>query len=112
MLFKGKTAFITGASRGIGEAIALRLAKEGANIAIVAKSVTEDPRLGGTIYSVADKVNAAGGKGLAIQCDMRDEEQIIAAVQKTITTFGGIDILINNASAISLTGTEQTETKR
>ncbi len=112
MSFKGKTVFITGASRGIGEAIALRLAKEGANIVVVAKSVAEDPRLGGTIYSVAQKVNDAGGKALAVQCDIRDEEQIIAAVQQAVTTFGGIDILVNNASAISLSGTEQTETKR
>jgi len=112
MLFAGKTAFITGASRGIGEAIALRLAKEGANVVVVAKSVTEDSRLGGTIYSVAGKVNEAGGKGLAVQCDIRHEEQILAAVQQAVTTFGGIDMLINNASAISLTNTEQTETKR
>ncbi len=112
MLFKGKTAFITGASRGIGEAIALKLAAEGANVVIVAKSVEEDPRLGGTIHSVAEKVNAAGGKGLAVQCDIRDEEQIMAAVQQAVTAFGGIDILVNNASAIALTNTEQTVTKR
>ena len=112
MLFKGKTAFITGASRGIGEAIALRLAKEGANIVIVAKSILEDPRLGGTIHSVANKVNEAGGKALAVQCDIRNEEQIIAAVQQAISIFGGIDLLVNNASAIALSNTEQTETKR
>jgi citronellol/citronellal dehydrogenase len=112
MLFKGKTAFITGASRGIGEAIALRLAKEGANIVVVAKSIKEDARLGGTIHSVANKINDAGGRGLAVQCDIRDEEQIIAAVQQAISVFGGIDILVNNASAISLSNTEQTETKR
>ncbi len=112
MLFKGKTAFITGASRGIGEAIALRLAKEGANVVIVAKSEKEDPRLGGTIHSVALKVNEAGGRGLAIKCDIRDEEQVIAAVQQAVQVFGGIDILVNNASAISLTNTEMTETKR
>jgi citronellol/citronellal dehydrogenase len=112
MLFKGKTAFITGASRGIGEAIAMRLAKEGANIVVVAKSVKEDPRLGGTIHSVANKVNEAGGKGLAVQCDIRDEEQILAAVQKAVSIFGGIDFLINNASAIGLANTEQIETKR
>ncbi len=112
MLFKGKTAFITGASRGIGEAIALKLASEGANIVVVAKSITEDPRLGGTIHSVAQKVNEAGGKGLAVQCDIRDEEQILAAVQQAISVFGGIDILVNNASAIALSNTEQTETKR
>jgi citronellol/citronellal dehydrogenase len=112
MLFSGKTAFITGASRGIGEAIALRLAKEGANIVIVAKTEKEDPRLGGTIHSAALKINEAGGKGLAVKCDIRDEEQILAAVQQAITVFGGIDILVNNASAISLSNTEQTETKR
>ena len=112
MLFREKTVFITGASRGIGEAIALRLAREGANIVVVAKSVKEDPRLGGTIHTVAHKVNEAGGKGLAVQCDIRDEEQILAAVQQAISVFGGIDILVNNASALSLSNTEQTETKR
>ena len=112
MLFKGKTAFITGASRGIGEAIALRLAREGANIVIVAKSIKEDPRLGGTIQATAQKVNEAGGKGLAVQCDIRNEEQILEAVQQAITVFGGIDILVNNASAISLSNTEETEMKR
>lgn len=112
MSFKGKTVFITGASRGIGKAIALRLAGEGANIVVVAKSVHEDPRLGGTIYSAAKEIDAAGGKGLAVQCDIRNEEQILAAVQQAATVFGGIDILINNASAISLAGTELMETKR
>jgi len=112
MDLKGRTAFITGASRGIGEAIAIKLASMGANVAIVAKSVTEDGRLGGTVYSAAQKVNDAGGRGLAVKCDIRDEEQIIAAVQQTITVFGGIDILVNNASAIMLANTEQTETKR
>jgi len=112
MLFKGKTAFITGASRGIGAAIALRLAKEGANVVVVAKSIKEDPRLGGTIYSMAQQVNEAGGKGLAVQCDIREEEQILAAVQQAISIFGGIDILVNNASAISLSNTVETETKR
>ena len=112
MQLAGKTFFITGASRGIGKAIALRLAKEGANIAIVAKSIIEDPRLGGTIHSAAEEVNAAGGKGLAIQCDIRDEEQIFRAIQQTVSIFGGIDGVINNASAISLGQTEQTETKR
>lgn len=112
MLFKGKTVFITGASRGIGEAIALRLAIEGANIVIVAKSVKEDPRLGGTIHSVAHKVNEAGGKALAVQCDIRNEEQILDAIQQAITVFGGIDILVNNASAITLSNTEETEMKR
>ncbi len=112
MLFRGKTAFITGASRGIGEAIAIRLAKEGANIVVVAKSTKEDPRLGGTIHSTVEKVNAAGGKGLAVQCDIRDEEQVLAAVQQAVTIFGGIDMLVNNASAISLSTTEETEMKR
>jgi len=112
MEFQGKTVFITGASRGIGEAIALRLAKEGANIVVTGKSVKEDPRLGGTIHSAVQKVNDAGGRGLAVQCDIRDEEQVLAAVQRAIAIFGGIDILVNNASAISLTNTEQTDTKR
>jgi citronellol/citronellal dehydrogenase len=112
MLFKDKTIFITGASRGIGKAIALRLAKEGANIIVAAKSTTEDPKLGGTIFSAAKEIEEAGGKALAIQCDIRDEAQIQIAVQKAVDTFGGIDALINNASAISLTGTLQTEPKR
>jgi NAD(P)-dependent dehydrogenase (short-subunit alcohol dehydrogenase family) len=112
MSFQNRTVLITGASRGIGKAIALRLAKEGANIVIAAKSVEEDPRLGGTIFSAAEEVIAAGGKALAVQVDIRNEEQIQAAVQKAVDTFGGIDVVINNASAIQLTPTEQTETKR
>jgi len=112
MSFNGKTVFITGASRGIGKAMGLKLAKEGANVVVAAKSVEENPKLGGTIFSAADEMTAAGGKGLAIQVDIRFEEQIQAAVAKTVETFGGIDILINNASAISLTPTEQTEAKR
>lgn len=112
MTLKGRTAFITGASRGIGEAIALRLAAEGANIVAIGKSVTEDPRLGGTIHSTVEKVNEAGGKGLAVQCDIRDEEQVIQAVQQAVAVFGGIDILVNNASAISLAGTLDMDTKR
>lgn len=111
-MLKGKVAFITGASRGIGEAIALKLAAAGANVAVVAKSTTEDPRLGGTIFSVTQKINEAGGRALAVQCDIRDEEQIIAAIQQVIAFFGGIDIVVNNASAIMLTNTTQTETKR
>lgn len=110
--FANRTVFITGASRGIGKAIALRLAKEGANIVIAAKSVEEDPRLGGTIYSAAEEVEAAGGKALAVQVDIRDEAQIAAAVQQAVDKFGGIDVVINNASAISLTNTEKTEAKR
>ena len=112
MSFKNKTVFITGASRGIGKAMALRLAKEGANIVIAAKSTEENPKLGGTIYSAAAEIEATGSKALAIQLDIRNEEQIASAVQQTIDRFGGIDILINNASAIQLTGTEQTESKR
>ncbi len=112
MSLKNKTVFITGASRGIGKAIALRLAAEGANIVVVAKSVEENSKLGGTIHSSAQEIEAAGGKALAVQCDIRYEDQIVAAVNKAVQTFGGIDILINNASAIALTGTEQTEPKR
>lgn len=112
MSFKGKTIFITGASRGIGKAIALRFAREGANIVVAAKSTTEDPKLGGTIYSAAKEIEEAGGQSLAVKCDIRDELQIQEAVDKAVETFGGIDVLINNASAISLTGTEKTEPKR
>jgi len=112
MSFSGKTVFITGASRGIGKAIGLRLAAEGAQIVIASKSVEENPRLGGTIYSAAAEMEAAGGKALALPCDIRFEDQIQAAVEKAAETFGGIDILINNASAISLTPTEKTEPKR
>ena len=112
MSFKGKTIFITGASRGIGKAIALRFAREGANIVVAAKSTTEDPKLGGTIYSAAKEIEDAGGQSLAVKCDIRDELQIQEAVDKAVETFGGIDVLINNASAISLTPTEKTEPKR
>ncbi len=112
MSLKDKTIFITGASRGIGKAIALRMATEGANIIVVAKSVEENAKLGGTIFSAAEEIERAGGKALAVQCDIRSEEQIQQAVDKAIERFGGIDILINNASAISLTPTEQTEPKR
>jgi citronellol/citronellal dehydrogenase len=112
MSLRGKTVFITGASRGIGKAIGLRLASEGAQVVVASKSVEENPKLGGTIYSAAAEMEAAGGKALAIPCDIRFEEQIQAAVDKAAETFGGIDILINNASAISLTPTEKTEPKR
>jgi len=112
MSFQNRTAFITGASRGIGKAIALKLAEEGANIVVVAKSIEENPKLGGTIYSAADEIESAGGKALAVQCDIRDENQIQNAVDKAIERFGAIDILINNASAISLTATEATDPKR
>jgi citronellol/citronellal dehydrogenase len=112
MNFNNKTIFITGASRGIGKAMALKLAKDGANILVAAKSTTENPKLGGTIYSAAQEIEAAGGKALAVQLDIRNEEQIKDAVAKAVDAFGGIDILINNASAIQLTGTLQTEAKR
>lgn len=112
MIFSGKTFFITGASRGIGKAIALKLAGEGANIIIAAKSTEENPKLGGTIYSAAKEIEAAGGKALPVACDIRNEEMIIAAVQQGVDAFGGIDGVINNASAISLTTTELTESKR
>lgn len=112
MIFKNKTVFITGASRGIGKAIGLKLAQEGANIVVAAKSTEENPKLGGTIFSAANEMKAAGGEGLAIQLDIRFEDQIKEAVNKTVEAFGGIDILINNASAIQLTNTEDTEAKR
>jgi citronellol/citronellal dehydrogenase len=112
MPFKNKTVLITGGSRGIGKAIALRLAKEGANIAIAAKTTEPHPKLEGTIFTAAEEIEKLGVKTLPLQCDIRNEEQIENAVHKTVETFGGIDILINNASAISLTPTEQTEPKR
>lgn len=108
----GKTVFITGGSRGIGEAIALRLAKEGAHIVIAAKSDQPQPKLTGTIYSVIEAVEKLGAQGLAVKCDVRDEASIQNAVQQTVDRFGGIDILINNASAISLTDTMHTPLKR
>ncbi|GAB3007091.1 NAD(P)-dependent oxidoreductase [Niabella terrae] len=107
-----KTAFITGASRGIGKAIALRLAREGMNIVIAAKSVTENEKLGGTIYTAAAEVEAAGGQALPLACDVREESQIVAAVEQTVARFKGIDMVINNASAIALTDTAQTKTNR
>ena len=112
MSFKNRTVFITGASRGIGRAIALRLALEGANIVVAAKSVEENPKLGGTIFSVAKEIVEAGGSALPVVCDIRNDEQIAEAVAKTMETFGAIDILVNNASAISLTPAEMTEAKR
>ncbi|MBC9934505.1 SDR family oxidoreductase [Chitinophaga qingshengii] len=112
MSFQNRTIFITGASRGIGEAIALKLAAAGANIVIAAKSTEEDPRLGGTIFSVAKAVEKAGGKALPVKVDIREEAQIQQAVQQAVDKFGGIDVVINNASAIQLTNTEQTPSKR
>jgi citronellol/citronellal dehydrogenase len=110
--FRGKTVFITGGSRGIGKAIALRLAKEGANIVIAAKTAERNPKLEGTIFSAAKEIEALGVKALPLQVDIRFEEQIQAAIEETVKTFGGIDILINNASAINLTTTELIESKR
>jgi citronellol/citronellal dehydrogenase len=112
MSFKNKTVFISGATRGIGHAIGMRLAAEGANIVIAAKSTEENPKLGGTIYTAAEDMNKAGGKGLGIKCDIRNEEEVAAAVKQTVETFGGIDILINNASAINLSPLAQLEMKR
>ena len=108
----GKTVFVSGGSRGIGLAIVKRAAADGANVAIAAKTVEPNPKLPGTIYSAAEEIEAVGGKALALACDIRDEEQVVAAARKTAEKFGGIDILINNASAISLTPTEATPMKR
>src|SRR5438309_3189924 len=112
MQFTNKTVLITGASRGIGKAIALRLAADGANIVIAAKSITENEKLSGTIYSAAEEVEKAGGKALPVQVDIRFEEQINNAVAQAVQAFGGIDILVNNASAIQLNNTEQIDIKR
>jgi citronellol/citronellal dehydrogenase len=108
----GKTLFITGASRGIGLAIALRAARDGANVAIAAKSDVANPKLPGTIHSAAQAVNDAGGRGLALKCDIREEDQVRASMAATVDAFGGIDILVNNASAIWLRGTLDTPMKR
>lgn len=113
MSFTNKNVLITGASRGIGKSIAIKLAAEGANVAIASKTVEQHPKLEGTIYSAAEEIDQAGsGKVLALQTDIRMEDQIADAVNKTVEAFGGIDILINNASAINLASTEQTEAKR
>lgn len=109
---KGKTLFITGASRGIGLAIALRAARDGANIAIAAKTAEPHPKLQGTIYTAADEIRAAGGKALPLVCDIRDETQVIDAINQTVAEFGGLDICVNNASAISLTNSQATDMKR
>jgi citronellol/citronellal dehydrogenase len=112
MSLKGKTLFITGASRGIGKAIGLRAAKDGANVVIVAKTTEPHPKLPGTIYTAAEEIEAAGGKALALPVDIRFEDQVADAVKKTVEKFGGIDICVNNASAISLTPTLQTTMKK
>ena len=112
MSLSGKKIFITGGSRGIGLAIALRAAADGASIAIAAKTAEENPKLPGTIFSAAKEIEAAGGTALPIQCDIRDEDAVAAAVAKAAEQFGGLDILINNASAINLTPTEKTPAKR
>jgi citronellol/citronellal dehydrogenase len=112
MSLQGKRIFVTGGSRGIGLAIALRAARDGASIAIAAKTAEVNPKLPGTIFSAAEEIRAAGGTALPIQCDLRDENQIAAAVKQAADEFGGIDILINNASAINLTRTEDTPAKR
>lgn len=112
MPLKGKTLFITGASRGIGLAVATRAARDGANIVIIAKTADPNPKLPGTIYSAAREIEAAGGQALPLAVDIRDDDAVFAAVAKAVDSFGGIDILVNNASAISLTNTEATPMKR
>ncbi|KAJ2453002.1 hypothetical protein EV183_000012 [Coemansia sp. RSA 2336] len=112
MSLAGTVVFITGGSRGIGEAIAIRLAQEGASIAIAAKTADPNSRLPGTIYSAAAAIEKAGGKALPLKCDIRDEEQVKQAIAKTVETFGSLDILINNASAIFLAPTSKTDAKR
>jgi citronellol/citronellal dehydrogenase len=112
MSLSGKTLFITGASRGIGLAIALRAARDGANIAIAAKTTEPNVKLPGTIFTAAEEIEKAGGKALALACDIRFEDQVAAAVAATVERFGHLDICVNNASAISLTGTQETDMKR
>src|SRR3954462_3044769 len=109
---KGKTLFITGASRGIGKAIAVRAAADGANIAIAAKTAEPHPKLPGTIYSAAEEIERAGGKALPLLVDVRDETSVRGAIDKTAAAFGRLDIVVNNASAISLTPAQQTDMKR
>jgi citronellol/citronellal dehydrogenase len=112
MSLKGKTLFITGASRGIGLAIGLKAARDGANVAIAAKTAEPHPKLPGTIYTAAEEIEAAGGRALPLLVDVRDEEAVKSAIGKTAETFGGLDIVVNNASAISLSPTPQTDMKR
>lgn len=111
MTLAGKTLFVTGASRGIGLAIALRAARDGANIVVAAKTVEPHPKLAGTIHTAAADIEAAGGRALAVACDVRDEAQIAAAVAAGVERFGGIDVVVNNASAIRLGGTAQVDAK-
>ncbi|MEJ2085112.1 MAG: NAD(P)-dependent oxidoreductase [Acidobacteriota bacterium] len=112
MDLRDKTLFITGASRGIGKAIALRAAADGANVVVASKTDQPHPKLPGTIHTAAEEVEAAGGQALAVKADIRFEDQVVAAVEAAVERFGGIDILVNNASAISLTGTLETSMKR
>jgi citronellol/citronellal dehydrogenase len=112
MSLKGKTLFITGASRGIGLAIGLKAAQDGANVVIAAKTAEPHPKLPGTIYTAADEIEKAGGKALPLVVDVRDEDAVKGAIQNTVDTFGGLDIVVNNASAISLTPTPLTDMKR
>ncbi|HRE96918.1 MAG TPA: SDR family NAD(P)-dependent oxidoreductase, partial [Flavobacteriales bacterium] len=111
MEFKGKTVLISGGSRGIGKAIALHLGKSGANVVIAAKTAEPHPKLEGTIYSAAEDIIKAGGQAHAVMCDIREEDQVINAVEETVKTFGGIDIVINNASAINLSPTSTLQMK-
>jgi citronellol/citronellal dehydrogenase len=112
MSLKGKTVFITGASRGIGLAIGLRAARDGANVVVAAKTAEPHPKLPGTIYTAAAEIEAAGGRALPLLVDVRDEEAVKSAIDRTVETFGGLDIVVNNASAISLTTIADTEVKR
>src|SRR6202011_2334832 len=109
---KGKTLFVSGGSRGIGLAIALRAARDGANVALAAKTEEPPPKLKGTLYHAADEVRAAGGKALPILCDIREEAQVMAAVDQTVAEFGGIDICLDHASATRLTNPQMTDMKR
>lgn len=112
MSFQNRTFVITGATRGIGKAIALKFAREGANIVVAAKSTEENPKLGGTIYSASEEIEKVGGKALPVKCDIRNEDEINEVVKQAVEKFGGIDFLVNNASAISLTQIEQTDAKK
>src|SRR6266436_5047274 len=112
MSLAGKTIFISGGSRGIGLSIALRAARDGANVALAAKTAQPDAKLEGTIYTAAEQIERAGGRALPLMVDIRDEQRVAVAVRETAQKFGGVDILINNASAIRTTGTLETPVKR